>query len=705
MNDAIHKVAPLLIALLILPLILSSGSSLTTVVNTDNTVAPVISEDRVLIEELKAVKINLQSSEFQKAITRLKDLENMFRAQPVSDLILYWKGSALMAISIEEAVDTFETLLRRCSQKDIDCAPAILRKARLSLIELRLLNNRTSARYELEGYLRDYPDDDYALYLLSYLYKEEGMDSSSLYKRLYIKNSNYIKFIKDEIGVMSLNYEEFEQKVKDLIFRAKYEEAEQLIKLRLDIEKSPGNRESLRRLLGNIYFRQKRYFLAAEQFLASKEYYLLSLSYLRCGLDEEAQKVLQKLIRSKDRRSVPIAIAYARNLRDKGNTDAAIQYLQELLRIFPLDAERIYWAIAWTHYRTGNYDEALKVLQLLNSRYKDIRYEYWLLRTEEKVGLRDNSERFRILAEQESGIYSLMAKTRLRTEEALKTLPPSVLRSLAPSPSLYNLQLHGSLFRRVLIFTELGLKDEATQEISAYVNRCLQEKGYPAEVIRVSGGVEDKEAVNCNELLAGAGVFYFKTGQYHRAVSLFSRLKSIPSLKDRVDDSMLYPLAFIESVEDAAMKYEIDPFLLLAIMREESRYNPEAISPAGAIGLLQIMPYTARKLLKEALVAPVVAEVKVEEGNSQVNDIGLMDSQLNIQLGARYLKGLLQRYREIPYVVAAYNAGERAVDSWLKNNYSSIDEFIEDIPYGETINYVKRVLTTYDRYLRIYQVR
>jgi soluble lytic murein transglycosylase len=222
--------------------------------------------------------------------------------------------------------------------------------------------------------------------------------------------------------------------------------------------------------------------------------------------------------------------------------------------------------------------------------------------------------------------------------------------------------------------------------------------------LRPSNGASNSwgESNSCGDLLASIGSFYYRTGQYHRAVSLYSRLKSTPSLKDRIDDVLLYPVVYSDYIINASKKYSIDPFLLLAIAREESRYNPEAISPAGAIGLLQIMPSTARRLSLEIKKdnGSVGGEVAVE---AQRWPALLTDPALNIELGAFYLSRLIKRYGVLSYAIAAYNAGEAAVDSWLKNNYSDEDEFIEDIPYGETINYVKRVLTTYEKYLRIYR--
>lgn len=146
---------------------------------------------------------------------------------------------------------------------------------------------------------------------------------------------------------------------------------------------------------------------------------------------------------------------------------------------------------------------------------------------------------------------------------------------------------------------------------------------------------------------------------------------------------LFYPLVYWPAVEEASKRNSIDPFLILSVMREESRFDPEARSIAGAVGLMQLMPHTAKRFRKQMDHA-----------------IDLRDAGTNIIIGSCYLKHLLRTFGSIPVALAAYNAGEEAVKEWLKNNYSKTDEFIEDIPYPETQNYVKKVLTSYFEYLR-----
>src|SRR5208283_3373064 len=138
----------------------------------------------------------------------------------------------------------------------------------------------------------------------------------------------------------------------------------------------------------------------------------------------------------------------------------------------------------------------------------------------------------------------------------------------------------------------------------------------------------------------------------------------------------------------ASQIVSLDPYLILSVMREESRYEPVAQSVAGAVGLMQLMPQTAYKYNKK---------IKVNLKNTSE----LFNVRSNILIGSYYLRHLLDRFGSVPLALASYNGGEDTVSEWLKKRkYATVDEFIEDIPYDETRNYVKKVMTTYFEYLR-----
>ncbi len=150
-----------------------------------------------------------------------------------------------------------------------------------------------------------------------------------------------------------------------------------------------------------------------------------------------------------------------------------------------------------------------------------------------------------------------------------------------------------------------------------------------------------------------------------------------------------YPLGFWDLVEREAAARALDPFLVTALIRQESLFDSEARSAADALGLMQILPSTGRQLAAES-------------GSADFSAAELYDPARNVTLGTAYLQSLRDRYGgNLPRMLAAYNAGEAAVDKWQRR-YPDLedDEFVESISYRETRGYVKRVLQN----RRLYEV-
>ncbi|MFQ5539134.1 MAG: lytic transglycosylase domain-containing protein, partial [Candidatus Binatia bacterium] len=139
------------------------------------------------------------------------------------------------------------------------------------------------------------------------------------------------------------------------------------------------------------------------------------------------------------------------------------------------------------------------------------------------------------------------------------------------------------------------------------------------------------------------------------------------------------------------VKRGLDPYLVLALVRQESLFDPQALSPASALGLMQLLPSTAGREAKR-MGLPFPAPEK------------LYDPDFNVMLGTQHLKRLFQIYsNNVVKAVAAYNAGKKAVDRW-ERKLSALDqeEFIERITYSETRLYVKLVLRNYWIYKILY---
>jgi soluble lytic murein transglycosylase len=153
----------------------------------------------------------------------------------------------------------------------------------------------------------------------------------------------------------------------------------------------------------------------------------------------------------------------------------------------------------------------------------------------------------------------------------------------------------------------------------------------------------------------------------------------------------VYPLAQWPLVRQEAKAQGLDPYLVTALMREESAFAPLAISGAGARGLMQLMPETADQVAKKYGVA-------------RDPSAPLETPEVNIRLGTIHLAELLRdNGGNLSLALASYNAGWPQVRNWIERfGITDAEQFIEDIPYSETRNYVKRVLGSYERYTSLY---
>jgi soluble lytic murein transglycosylase len=143
----------------------------------------------------------------------------------------------------------------------------------------------------------------------------------------------------------------------------------------------------------------------------------------------------------------------------------------------------------------------------------------------------------------------------------------------------------------------------------------------------------------------------------------------------------LYPRRFVRTLNKHAKRERVAASLLVAVARQESGFNPRAVSAVGAVGLLQLMPATGSSLLDE------------EDARLSSTET-LMDPEVNSRLGARYLGRMLRAFRgREEYALAAYNAGPGAVTRWRQSRGDLPEDiFVEEIPYRETRDYVRRVL-------------
>lgn len=224
-------------------------------------------------------------------------------------------------------------------------------------------------------------------------------------------------------------------------------------------------------------------------------------------------------------------------------------------------------------------------------------------------------------------------------------------------------------FRRGIQLNNIGLKDDSLYEIK--------------EAVKQLKGINKNDVKTISIMLSSIGgykdaIIYLRNN-YVESLNLL-----LPS-----DDisKIVYPLAYYENIFSECRQFSINPFFTMALIRQESYFDPKALSIAGAVGLMQIMPSTAGRLTgksidRETLFSPLV----------------------NISIGVKYLSLLMKANENNPtFVLSAYNAGEKKAAEWQeKNIHSDSEEFIENITYSETREYVKKVMRNYFYYIDIY---
>lgn len=151
-----------------------------------------------------------------------------------------------------------------------------------------------------------------------------------------------------------------------------------------------------------------------------------------------------------------------------------------------------------------------------------------------------------------------------------------------------------------------------------------------------------------------------------------------------------YPMQYSEYVEKYSKEYELDKYLVYAVINTESKFDEKAVSGAGAVGLMQLMEETAKD-----------CNEKGELGYDIPRQ--LSEAEANIEIGCYYLKYLKDKFGEIELALMAYNGGPDNVESWLEDvRYSDGEGGLKITPYEETNEYVKKVMKNYKRYKEIY---
>ncbi|HVN90706.1 MAG TPA: transglycosylase SLT domain-containing protein [Candidatus Binataceae bacterium] len=296
-------------------------------------------------------------------------------------------------------------------------------------------------------------------------------------------------------------------------------------------------------------------------------------------------------------------------------------------------------------------------------------FAYWQARSLDLAGNHAEADRVmrEVARDTRSNYYPLLASQRLgiAAEQMASTTAED---PVAPGPVPEAVGENAFHLSRIATFRQIGLRELEPGELSVVA--------------------KDKDPSIRNWVLAEmqeAGGWY---DGVQLATSMIARGEISPSAAERYR----YPRGYWDLVNGQAQQKQIDPWLVAALIRQESLYNPQARSVSDARGLMQLLPSTADHWAPNAGV--------------DAQSLDLFDPDTNVRIGTTYLKGLLGMFDGNEFrAVAAYNGGEHAVLGWVSKYPGDDDQWVENIGYKETREYVKKVLGGRREYRLLYAPR
>lgn len=368
--------------------------------------------------------------------------------------------------------------------------------------------------------------------------------------------------------------------------------------------------------------------------------------------------------------------------------------------------QQLGWFHFWNKVLGGKSEEALQLLATPNyvvplDHRDNTVLEYWTARLLEKSGKKEEAfVLYRdLLAKEGDSFYAIMILARYPELREHGTREVAVKEELSRSKG--GLSSFAAKIYQPIDFPQLESKKPITE--LQVIGDLL--RGGLTESARIQLRSLTWHNLDESETFAVAGQLAWMAKDYGPASKVALRPNS--ALRRRPNNwwslsehqqqfggewKVYFPLAFDEITSKVVNAAAVDKFLVLSIMRAESRYNMEAKSPVGARGLMQIMPTTAMK------IADLIRDYDFEL-------VDLTQPQVNISYGAFYLGKLLKYYGNNVFpAIAAYNAGPIAVNRWLSScQKCEVDEFVDSIPFQETRRYVKEVSRYLANYEQIYQ--
>ncbi len=405
------------------------------------------------------------------------------------------------------------------------------------------------------------------------------------------------------------------------------------------------------------------------------------------------------------------ALLYAGNIYLlRHDNDNAIAAYREIEQRFPTGPRAPYshWKASWLSLRQGRAADAKTGFEQQIALYPDSNEVpaalYWRARLAEEDGNVAMANAFyqKITDRFRNYYYGPLARERVSQLQAAEAAATTASPNTDPpsnAPQNTALQTndppHYVILDRIPPLSAAPITDDAAPEDNLRVQKArLLENGglldFAVRELKAAAGEEKG-----SWLPAEIARMYIEVGRYDIAVETLKR--AVPSYF-AVDLSALprsywealFPKAYWPDLKQFSSANALDPYLVASLIRQESEFNPNAVSNKNALGLMQLLPRVGKGVAKQ-------------EKLKHFNDQQLFTPAINLQLGTRYFRSMVDQFGGFEYALAAYNAGDDRVRDWqAAGKYRDIQEFVESIPFTETREYVQAIMRNANVYRQLY---
>jgi soluble lytic murein transglycosylase len=366
--------------------------------------------------------------------------------------------------------------------------------------------------------------------------------------------------------------------------------------------------------------------------------------------------------------------------------DKADRVFRELLTRFPRHrySERAAWKVGWAAYRNRQFSETVRIFESAAATFPRADYRpswiYWSGRARDRMGDGPGAvARYRLAVTDYGNSYYGRLASRLLSSRQEATASSHAPARLAAPPATSTPPTE-PLMRALMT---AGLYDDALNEVQ-FAQRTWGDSP-PLQATSAWIRAQQAQELRAQERFAALrGSITAMRRAYPQFLSAQGTTLPLEVLR------VIFPLDYWDLIERHSKAKGLDPYLVSALMAQESTFTAEIRSSANARGLMQVMPSTGRVYARRLGIRPFTSA-------------SLSRPDTNVRIGTQYFKDLLDRFGGVHYALASYNAGDARVAEWIRESPDlAPEEFIDSIPFPETQNYVKRILGTTEDYRRLY---